>query len=49
MWATNKYFEASANIATNAVKIELRNGDYGLALTDSGLKKMLNGTDWVAL
>lgn len=49
MWTTNKYFEASANTVTNAVKIELRNGDYGLALTDSGLKKMINGTDWVAL
>ena len=49
MWATNKYFEVSANTSTGAVMMHLRNGDFGLAVTDTGLKKMINGTDWVAL
>lgn len=49
MWATNKYFEVSANTSTGAVLMQLRNGDFGLAITDTGLKKMINGSDWVAL
>ena len=49
MYATNKYMEASFNPSTSVMTLVMRNGNYGFSVTDSGLKKMINGTNWVAL
>lgn len=49
MYASNKYMEASFNSTTSVMTLIMRNGNYGFSVTDAGLKKMINGTDWVAL